>query len=212
VLYNPLEEPLGTPTNGKTQTEPIFVFPEAPVDFTDRAELDRAIANNAGPPNVGPTIVVCIKRDGMRHSTLEVEVALSATIRGLKHKLRALTGMLVREQRLWLGKVLIHPDLKISALSEELLDGNNKSLILSKRNGPWRIDVEAMDGRIYAFDFGPKDYVADLEDAALEKIFNGIDRKFHLLNGGHRLRRPSTLIDSGIRNGHKVRLVLNTMH
>lgn len=199
------------PTYGTTQAEPIFVFPAPPVDFTDRAELDRAIASNAGPPNVGPTMNIAVKRDGMRHSSLEVEVALSATVRGLKAKLRALTGMLIREQRLWLGKTLVHPDLKISALAEEITEGN-KALVLSKRTGPWRIDVEAMDGRLYNFDFGPKDYVADLEDAVLEKIFNGVDRKFHLLNGGHRLRRPTTLIDSGLRNGHKVRLVLNTMH
>ena len=76
----------------------------------------------------------------------------------------------------------------------------------------WKIDVETLDGRVHSFDIGPKDYVADLEDSVHEKVFHAQDTQFHfhLLNGGHRLRRPATLAASGIKNGHKLRIVLNS--
>jgi hypothetical protein len=154
-------------------------------------------------------MIVTVKRDGLRES-FDIEISLSASVGGLKSKLKALTGMCIREQRLSLGRVVLHPDLKISSLREELEDVG--FLSLSKRSGMWKIDVETLDGRVYSFDIGPKDYVADLEDSVHEKLFQQVDAQFHfhLLNGGHRLRRPATLASSGIKNGHKLRIVLNS--
>ena len=208
-LYNPLE-PIETSARVETTSTPsapAIAFSDLPRELFDHDELERTIASNAGPPNIGPTLVVTVKRDGAR-GILPVEVALSASISGLKLKLRALTGLLIREQRLILGKLFLHPDLKVSSLKDEIHNG--KHIVLHKRSDQWRIDVETIDGRIATFDFGPKDYVADLEDAVQEKLFNGVARRFHLLNGGHRLRRPNTLSESGIKSGHKVRVILSS--
>lgn len=205
-LYNPLEPVVSSSTTTSVQFAPF------PRELTDRTELERYVASNAGPPNVGPTTIVRIKREGMRDAPrgeLEIEISLSASVSGLKAKIRALTGMTIREQRLTLDKTVLHPDLKMQSLQEELEEG--KILTLSKRAGEGRIEVETVDGRIHAFDCGPKDFVADLEDAVLEKIFNNSDRaKFHLLNGGHRLRRPSTLHAAGVKSGHRLRLIFNS--
>lgn len=192
----------------RATSQSVSLFPPLPAELTDRSELERYVANNAGPPNIGPTITVMVTRDGIPQKDIEVEIATSASVSGLKAKLRAITGMFVREQRLTLGKSVLHPDLKISSLQEEIAEG--KTLLLSKRSGEGRIEVETMDGRIHAFECGPSDYVADLEDAVLEKVFNNTERvRFHLLNGGHRLRRPATLNTAGVKAGHKLRLVLS---
>lgn len=184
------------------------IFPPLPAELTDRSELERYVASNAGPPNVGPTLTVWVTREGMPQRDLEVEIALSASVSGLKAKLRAITGMPIREQRLALGKIVLHPDHKMSSLKEEIQQG--ATILLTKRGGEGKIDVETVDGRSHSFEFGPKDFVADLEDAVAEKVFNNVERvRFHLLNGGHRLRRPSTLLAAGVKSGHKVRLVLS---
>lgn len=202
------EEPVAPRSTVASSPVSLSIFPPLPAELTDRSELERYVASNAGPPNVGPTITVWVTREGMPQKDLEVEIATSASVSGLKAKLRAITGMPIREQRLSLGKTTLHPDHKMSSLQEEINLGATIQLI--KRGGEGRIEVETVDGRIHAFEMGPKDFVADLEDAVIEKVFPNADRvRFHLLNGGHRLRRPSTILAAGVKAGHKLRLVLS---
>lgn len=214
TIRHDLTEPARTNSTTASPVQPTpsapaaSIFPPLPAELTDRSELERYVASNAGPPNVGPTLTVWVTREGMPQRDLEVEIAVSASVSGLKAKLRAITGMPIREQRLLMGKIVLHPDHKMSSLKEEITQG--ATIMLIKRGGEGKIDVETVDGRSHSFEFGPKDFVADLEDAVAEKVFNNAERvRFHLLNGGHRLRRPSTLMAAGVKSGHKVRLVLS---
>lgn len=198
TIASPLHRPNFTPT-------PQYNLPEVPAALLSHVELTRVVARAAGPPNVGPLTTLTIRKEGSKNaSDYEVEISLAASVSGLKEKLKALSGMPIREQRLTMDSLVLHPDMLISSLSD--LPG---PIMLIKRTSQMRIFVETINGHSHLFDCSPDDFVADIEDFVREKGLFPSSTQFHILNGGHRLYRSRTLANSGIKSGHRLRVFAN---